>query len=70
MQTYDVIPKKEEIGCYPDFGPVFLGCQIRVYDDAFSKGGSTFERGVIYMSEKKMIKINILYILPYMLIFF
>ena len=52
METYDVIPEKEAIGCYPDFGPVFLGCQIRVYDDAFSKGGSTFERGVIYLTNE------------------
>lgn len=52
METYDVIQGKEAIGCYPDFGPVFLGCQIRVYDDAFSKGGSTFERGVTYLTNE------------------
>ncbi len=52
METYDVIPEKEAIGCYPDFGPVFLGCQIRVYDNAFSKGGSTFERGVTYLTNE------------------
>jgi len=42
METFGVIPEKNAIGCYPDFGPVFLGCQIRIYDDAFNKGGSTF----------------------------
>ncbi len=52
METYDVIPEKEAIGCYPDFGPVFLGCQIRVYDNAFSKGGSTFEKGVTYLTNE------------------
>jgi hypothetical protein len=52
METYDVIPEKDAIGCYPDFGPVFLGCQIRVYDDAFNKGGSTFERGVTYLTNE------------------
>ena len=52
MQTYDVIPEKDAIGCYPDFGPVFLGCQIRIYDNAFSEGGSTFERGVSYLTNE------------------
>jgi regulator of replication initiation timing len=52
MQIYDVIPEKDAIGCYPDFGPVFLGCQIRIYDNAFSEGGSTFERGVSYLTNE------------------
>ena len=52
METYDVIPEKEAIGCYPDFGPVFLGCQIRIYDNCFSQGGSTFERGVSYLTNE------------------
>ena len=52
METYDVNPEKEAIGCYPDFGPVFLGCQIRIYDDAFSKGGSTYERGATYKTNE------------------
>ena len=52
METYDVIPEKDAIGCYPDFGPVFLGCQIRIYDNAFSQGGSTFERGVSYLTNE------------------
>ena len=50
METYGVIPEKDAIGCYPDYGPVFLGCQIRIFDNAFSKGGSTFERGVSYLT--------------------
>ena len=25
MKTYDIIPGKKAIGCYPKFGPVFLG---------------------------------------------
>jgi len=52
METYNVIPGKEAIGCYPEFGPVFLGCQIRIYDNAFSNGGSTFERGVSYLTKE------------------
>ena len=52
MEAYDVIPEKDAIGCFPDYGPVFLGCQIRVYDNAFTKGGSTFERGVTYLTNE------------------
>ena len=48
METYDIIPEEDAIGCYPKFGPIFLGCQIRIYDKAFSKGGTTFERGLNY----------------------
>ena len=48
MQIYDIIPGEDAIGCYPKYGPVFLGCQIRIYDEAFSKGGTTFEKGLNY----------------------
>ena len=44
MQTYDNIPGDEAIGCYPKFGPIFLGCQIKIFDNAFTKGGTTFEK--------------------------
>ena len=44
MKTYDNIPGDEAIGCYPKFGPIFLGCQIKIFDDAFTKGGTTFEK--------------------------
>ena len=46
MMTYDIIPGEEAIGCYPKFGPIFMGCQIRIYDNAFIKGGTTFEKGM------------------------
>ena len=46
MLTYDNIRGEEAIGCYPKFGPVFLGCQIRIFDNAFTKGGTTFEKGL------------------------
>ena len=52
MKTYDNIPGEEAIGCYPKFGPIFLGCQIRIYNDAFTKGGSTFERGLNFDTEE------------------
>ena len=44
MVTYDNIPGEDAIGCYPKFGPIFLGCQIRIYDNAFTKGGTTLDR--------------------------
>ena len=52
MKTYDNIPGEDAIGCYPKFGPIFLGCQIRIYNNAFSKGGTTFERGLNYNTEE------------------
>ena len=39
MMVYENIPGEDAIGCYPKFGPIFLGCQIRIYDNAFSKEG-------------------------------
>ncbi|MCF0116539.1 MAG: hypothetical protein HUJ61_00635, partial [Bacilli bacterium] len=34
--TYNVKPNELATGCYPNCGPVFLGCQIRVLDHFFS----------------------------------
>ena len=48
METYDVIQDEEAIGCYPKYGPVFLGCQIRIFDEFFKNGGTTFEKGMNY----------------------
>lgn len=48
MKTFDIITGEDAIGCYPKFGPIFLGCQIRVFDDALTKGGTTFEKGLNY----------------------
>ena len=48
MKTYNNIFGENAIGCYPKFGPVFLGCQIKIYDDAFTKGGTTYEKEVNY----------------------
>ena len=52
MEIYKIIPEKNAIGCYPNFGPVFLGCQIKINDNAFSAGGTTFEKGITYMTNE------------------
>ena len=52
MKIYDIIPGENAIGCYPKYGPVFLGCQIRVYDECFKNGGTTFEKGLNYNTEE------------------
>ena len=40
-EAYEVINNEMAIGCYPKFGPVFFGCQIRVYDNFFNKNSTT-----------------------------
>ena len=52
MQIYNIISGEEAIGCYPKYGPVFLGCQIRIFDEFFKNGGSTFEKGMNYETEE------------------
>ena len=47
-KIYDVRKNDFAIGGYPKFGPVFFGCQIRIYDDFFKKGGTTCYRGLNY----------------------
>ena len=51
-KIYDIIQNEPAIGSYPKFGPVFFGCQIRIYDEFFSKGGSTCHRGLNYKTKK------------------
>ena len=51
-KIYPIIPDEVAIGCYPNFGPIFFGCQIRVYDNFFTKGGSTYLRGMNYQTEE------------------
>ena len=52
MKTYDNIPGEDAIGCYPKFGPIFLGCQIKIFDDCFTKGGSTYEKELNFETEE------------------
>ena len=52
MEIYDIIPGEDAIGCYPKYGPVFLGCQIRIFDNFFKEGGTTFEKGVNYETKE------------------
>ena len=52
MACYDNIHGEDAIGCYPKFGPIFMGCQIRIFDNAFTKGGTTYEKGLNYNTEE------------------
>ena len=52
MKIYENIPGELAIGCYPNYGPIFLGCQIRIYDNAFTKGGTTFEKGLNFNTQE------------------
>ena len=51
-KIYPVLPDEVAIGCYPSFGPIFFGCQIRVFDNFFTKGGSTYLKGLNYATEE------------------
>ena len=51
-KIYENIHGEKAIGCYPKYGPVFLGCQIRIYDNAFQRGGTTFEKELHYNTKE------------------
>ena len=52
MKIYDIVPGQPAIACYPNYGPIFLNCQIKINDDAFTNGGSTFCKGQNYQTEE------------------
>ena len=52
MKIYGIVQGQPAIACYPNFGPIFLNCQIKINDDAFSNGGSTFYKGQNYQTEE------------------
>ena len=52
MKVFKNITGEKTIGCYPKFGPIFLGCQIRIYDNAFKNGGSTFKKGLVFKTDE------------------
>jgi len=51
-KIYGIIPNQPAIGCYPTFGPIFFGCQIRIYDNFFTKGGTTYLKGLNYATQE------------------
>lgn len=51
-QTYDIIPGKPAIGAYPEFGPIFYGCQIRIFDNYFDQGGTTYKKQRNYQTNE------------------
>lgn len=55
MAVYDVIKGENAVGCYPKFGPVFFGCQIRIFDNFFVKGGTTFSKGLNYNTDEDFV---------------
>lgn len=48
LQVYNIISGQPAIGCYPKYGPVFLGCQIKVNDNFLVKGGTTYKKNINY----------------------
>lgn len=51
-KIYEIIPDKPAIGAYPEFGPIFFGCQIRVFDNFLTMGGSTYKKQRNYKTEE------------------
>ena len=45
---FEIKENEPAIGCYSRFGPAFLGCQIRIYDNCFTQGGTTCHKGLNY----------------------
>ena len=52
-KIYDVYKNEFAVGGYPKFGPVFFGCQIRIYDDFFTKGGTTCHKALNYKTKEE-----------------
>jgi hypothetical protein len=51
-KIYEVITNEPAMGCYPKFGPVFFGCQIRIYDNFFKKISTTCHRRLNYKTSQ------------------
>ena len=51
-RIYDIVKNEYAIGGYPKFGPVFFGCQIRIYDNFFTKGGTTCHKSLNYKTKE------------------
>jgi hypothetical protein len=51
-KIYDIVTNEPAVGCYPKFGPVFFGCQIRIYDNFFEKKSTTCLRRLNYKTNQ------------------
>ena len=51
-RIYDIVKNEYAIGGYPKFGPVFFGCQIRIYDNFFTKGGTTCHKSLNFKTKE------------------
>jgi hypothetical protein len=49
-KTYDIVGHDPAIGCYPKYGPIFFGSQIRIYDFFFTKNSITCEKGLCFQT--------------------
>lgn len=52
LKIYDIKPRFNAIGCFQNYGPIFSGYQILIYDNAFVKGGTTYLKGINYNTEE------------------
>jgi len=52
LKIYDIIKGEAAIGCYRNYGPVFMGYQIIIYDEAFRNGGETALKRANYETNK------------------
>jgi len=51
-KIYEVNQNEAAVGCYPNFGPIFFGCQIQIFDNFFIKGGITCHKGLNYCTNE------------------
>ncbi len=58
INSKEIFPIKkgeDSIGCCTGYGPVFCGCQIRVYDKFFINGGTTYKKFRNYLTPEDYI---------------
>ncbi len=51
-KIYEVNQNETAIACYPNFGPIFFGCQIQIFDNFFINGGITCHKGLNYSTNE------------------
>ena len=52
MKIYDIIQGENAIGCSQKYGPIFLGCQIKIHDKFFKNGGRTCKKEKNYYTQE------------------